>query len=57
MGGIKLSTNFVGVVDPIKVSREGWERLIASPRELKIYLDKYLWLAGRTRRERLILPA
>ena len=55
MGGIKLSANFVGVVDPIKVSREGWERLIASPRELKIYLDKYLWLAGRTRRERLVL--
>ncbi len=47
--------NFVDVVDPAEVSREGWERLLSSPRELKIYLDKYLWLAGRTRRERTLL--
>ncbi len=50
-----LPFNFVEVVDPVEVSREGWERLLSSPRELKIYLDKYLWLAGRTRRERVIL--
>ncbi len=50
-----LRINFVGVVDPIEVSKEGWERILISPRELKIYLDKYLWLAGRTRKERLIL--
>ena len=53
--GISLPFNFVSVVDPVDVSREGWERLLSSPREFKIYLDKYLWLAGRTRRERLIL--
>ncbi len=56
MGTISgTSFNFVDVVDPIQVSKHGWERIISSPRELKIYLDKYLWLAGKTRRERLIL--
>ncbi len=55
MGKLSLSVNFVEVVDPLEVSKEGWEKLLTSPRELKIYLDKYLWLAGRTRRERLIL--
>lgn len=55
MNSFHLSVNFVDVVDPIQISREGWERLLSSPREFKIYLDKYLWLAGQTRRERLIL--
>ncbi len=55
MGELRLPFNFVSIVDPIEISREGWERLLSSPREFKIYLDKYLWLAGRTRRERLIL--
>ncbi|GEM_PF-2043226 len=55
MLGGSLPFNFVEVVDPVEISRECWERLISSPREFKIYLDKYLWLAGRTRRERLIL--
>ncbi len=50
-----LPFNFVEVIDPVEVSREGWERLLSSPREFKIYLDKYLWLSGKTRRERLIL--
>ncbi len=55
MESFHIPFNFVDIVDPIEVSREGWERLLSSPRELKIYLDKYLWLAGRTRKERLIL--
>ncbi len=55
MDEFDLSVNFVDVVDPIEVSKEGWERLLSSPREFKIYLDKYLWLAGKTRRERLFL--
>jgi len=53
--GVPLRFNFVDVVDPVEVSREGWERLLLSPREFKIYLDKYLWLAGKTRRERVLL--
>ncbi|NPA41327.1 MAG: hypothetical protein GXO18_03545 [Aquificae bacterium] len=55
MGGFSIPFNFVEVVDPIEISREGWERILSSPREFKIYLDKYMWLAGRTRRERLLL--
>jgi len=50
-----LPFNFVDVVDPVEINKEGWVALLSSPRELKIYLDKYLWLAGRTRMERTIL--
>lgn len=53
--GEPLSHNFVDVVDPFEIDREGWDRLLSSPREFKIYLDKYLWLSGRTRRERTLL--
>jgi len=55
MGVFTLPFNFVDLVDPLDASKEGWEKLLSSPREFKIYLDKYLWLGGRTRRERLIL--
>jgi hypothetical protein len=55
MSALNLPFNFVDVVDPIGVTKDGWEKLLSSPREFKIYLDKYLWLAGNTRRERLIL--
>jgi len=53
MGVFTLPFNFVDLVDPLDASKEGWEKLLSSPREFKIYLDKYLWLGGRTRRERL----
>ncbi len=55
MSALRIPFNFVDRVDPIEINREGWERVLSSPRELKIYLDKYMWLAGRTRRERLLL--
>ena len=55
MSRLSLPVNFVDRVDPIEISRDSWEKLLESPREFKIYLDKYLWLSGKTRKERLIL--
>ena len=55
MGGSTLGFNFVDIVDPVEIDPDSWKRVLGNYRELKIYLDKYLWLAGRTRRERLIL--